>query len=210
MKTTARPIPMNARGFTLVELMVALAIAAFLILGIMTISDVSSRSYRAQERVSDAQQGLRVGMDNMVRRIRMAGYDPHAESSGPIAVNGIQTASDTKIQIMADYNADGAISPTDFEEITYEYNAANGQLTQLLYETTATTSPKPTPQVLVNNVTDLKFTYLNDAGKAPATLSDIRMVMILMTVADRDNRQSGSTFKRTLTTRVNCRNLRLY
>jgi type IV pilus assembly protein PilW len=206
MKKTTMSISMDARGFTLVELMVALAIAAFLILGIMTISDVSSRNYRAQERVSDAQQGLRVGMDNMVRRIRMAGYDPHAESSGAIAVNGIQTASTTKIQIMADYNADGVINTTDWEEITYQYNAATEQLTQLLYESAGLGN---SPDVLVDHVTSLTFTYLNDAGKAPATLSDICTVVIQMKVADRD-RESGSTFERTLTTRVNCRNLRLY
>jgi prepilin-type N-terminal cleavage/methylation domain-containing protein len=206
MKTRSMRFSPNERGFTLVELMVALAIAAFFIAGTMTIVDLSTKSYRAQERVSDAQQGLRAGMDTMVHRIRMAGYDPLAESSGAIAVNGIQTAMTTKIQVMADYNADGAINAADFEEITYQYNSATQQVTQLLYESAGIAGN--TPQVLVENVSGLTFTYLDDEGNSTATLSKIVTVVVQMTVSDR-NRETGETFQRTLTTRINCRNLRL-
>ena len=64
------------RGFTLVELMVALVMATIFILATMTIAEISTQSYRAQERVSDAQQGVRGMLDPTV--LNQSGAAPGA------------------------------------------------------------------------------------------------------------------------------------
>jgi prepilin-type N-terminal cleavage/methylation domain-containing protein len=62
------------RGFTLVELLVALFISV--VIGVATIGFMtySQKSHAVQEQVVDAQQNVRVATDQMVRDIRMAGY----------------------------------------------------------------------------------------------------------------------------------------
>ncbi len=65
----------NNRGFTLVELMIAVAIAA-IVLGALGTAYVSQRrSATAQEQVTEMQQNIRAGLDIMMRDIRMAGFN---------------------------------------------------------------------------------------------------------------------------------------
>jgi prepilin-type N-terminal cleavage/methylation domain-containing protein len=60
-------------GFTLVEMLVALAVTALLLIGVLFTFDLNSRVARAQSNLSDLQQSLRVAQDDMVRLVRMAG-----------------------------------------------------------------------------------------------------------------------------------------
>ncbi|MGD9369212.1 MAG: prepilin-type N-terminal cleavage/methylation domain-containing protein [Desulfobacteraceae bacterium] len=189
----------NSSGFTLVELMVALATATIFILATLTISDMSMQTYRAQERVSDAQQGVRAALNLMVRDIRMAGYDPMALSNGPTAGIGILAATDTKLQFSADLNAD-QVDSGGTENLTYFYDAANKRLRQK-------EGGKAYPQTFIENVSALKFSYLDAGGEPAAGLDDIVTVVVTLTVEDRYHKDV--TFQRTLTTRINCRNLKM-
>ena len=191
--------PDHCKAFNLVELMVALAMATIFILATMTIADVSTQSYRAQERVSDAQQGLRSALDLMVRDIRMAGYDPMALTNGSTTGIGILAATETTLQFSADLNADGADSGGR-ENMTYFYDAPTRRLRQK-------EGGAALPQTFIENVSELKFIYLNANGGLPTGLDDIAMVIVTLSVEDRD--QKGGVFKRTLSTRINCRNLRI-
>ncbi len=186
-------------GFTLIELLVALALAAIFLLATMGIANISIRSYGDQERVSDAQQSVRAALDLMVRDIRMAGYDPMAMSHGPTTGIGILTATETKLQFSADLNAD-QVDSGGTENLTYFYEAETKRLRQK-------EGPKAYPQTFIENVSDLKFSYLDANGGPPAGLGDIAVVVVALTVQNRY--QKGGTFERTLTTRINCRNLRM-
>jgi prepilin-type N-terminal cleavage/methylation domain-containing protein len=64
----------NERGFTLIELMIALAIAGILLVSIYNLYISQSTTYTVQEQVSDMQQNARVAMDIVSRHIRMAGF----------------------------------------------------------------------------------------------------------------------------------------
>ena len=196
-KKTVHPLA-NDQAFTLVELMVALAMATFFIMITMTLADVSTQSYRAQERVSNAQQSVRAALDMMVRDIRMAGYDPMSQSFGPTAGIGILTATATDFQYTADLNAD-QIDNGGRENIRYFYDAAMRRLRQQEGGATA--------QTFIENVSALNFTYLDVDGNPAATNDSIAMIVVTLSVQDRN--QQGGTFQRTLTTRINCRNLRL-
>ncbi|MEW6615755.1 MAG: prepilin-type N-terminal cleavage/methylation domain-containing protein [Thermodesulfobacteriota bacterium] len=60
-------------GFTLIEIMIALAIAGILLVSIYNLYISQSTTYTVQEQVSDMQQNARVAMDIVSRHIRMAG-----------------------------------------------------------------------------------------------------------------------------------------
>lgn len=187
----------NSRGFTLVELMVAMVMAAIVIFATMTLSEMAAQSYEAQERVSTAQQGVRAAMDIMVRDIRMAGFDPMAQSNGSLAGAGFTTATATTLQFGADLDASGAIDATD-EQIQYDF--VGGQLQRDRW-------PFGTPQVIINNVQNMTFAYQDEDGNATAVLDEIAMVVVNMTIRATDS--TGNNYDRALSTRINCRNLRM-
>lgn len=60
-------------GFTLVELLVSLAVTAVLILGVLATFDFSARMNRVQMHVADMQQSLRIAQNEVVRFSRMTG-----------------------------------------------------------------------------------------------------------------------------------------
>jgi prepilin-type N-terminal cleavage/methylation domain-containing protein len=206
---------LSGHGFTLAEVLVATAIMGVVVGAIYGVFASSDRSYRTQDRVVDAQQSVRVGIHFMAEDIRMAGFDPGLKARGPAIDShpldsdgaGIKEATHSKIRFTADIDMNGIIDdPKKQERITYEYDSANKRLRRCIYEGTGSQSWQP----LIDNVSALSFTYLdangNDLGD-PADLSKIRTVEISMTVQEKDARQHPIT--RTLTTRVNCRNLGL-
>ena len=68
------PTSRHARGFTLVEIMVALAIGTVIMLGVTTVFMSVLRSYTVQNGVSDTNDTGRYAMQYLARHIRMAGY----------------------------------------------------------------------------------------------------------------------------------------
>lgn len=62
------------QGVTLIELMIVLVIAAFLVAGIYSLFITQHRSYTVQDQVAGVQQDARVALDIMARDIRMAGF----------------------------------------------------------------------------------------------------------------------------------------
>ncbi len=64
----------NESGFTLIELIVAGAIAMFVVAGIIATMTMSQRNYFVQDRVAETQQGSRIALDLVARDARMAGH----------------------------------------------------------------------------------------------------------------------------------------
>ncbi len=61
------------KGFTLIELMVALAVTVVVVLGILLLFDFNNKLTRVQTNVADMQQSERIAQYDMVRLARMAG-----------------------------------------------------------------------------------------------------------------------------------------
>ena len=66
----------HQKGFSLVELMVALTLGLLLIAGLGQVFVGSKQAFRAQEGVSDVQENGRFAIDILGRQIRLAGYRP--------------------------------------------------------------------------------------------------------------------------------------
>jgi len=60
-------------GYSLLEMIVALALSIAILLGVLALFDVNNRIARGQVNVADMQQSLRIAQADMVRKVRMAG-----------------------------------------------------------------------------------------------------------------------------------------
>lgn len=72
-----------AEGFTLLELMVALAVGTIAIATAYTLGAASSEQFRSQQRISNVQTALRNAMSQIKRDVERAGYHATANSALP-------------------------------------------------------------------------------------------------------------------------------
>ena len=187
---------LDKKGFSLIEIMVAIAIMSILSIAMMKTYTGFTRVYTTQEVAAGAQQDLRAALNIMTQDIRMAGFDPTDSDNF-----GVEVATATNIRITSDTDIDGVVDQSNFERITYNLNAGTNQLQQILYQGTASESTQP----VVDNVTNLTFTYLDEDNNITAIPADIRTVIISMTIQELAGR--GGLVTRSLSTRVQCRNL---
>ena len=187
----------QSAGFTLVEVMVSIAILSILFGTIYRTFDVFTRSYAKENVKAGVQQKTRIGIDLMARDIRLAGLDPLGLANA--GFNAANTNS-TSIQFTADLNYDGDLDDP-FEDIRYFLNG--NQLQQ-----TADLGTGPVTDTLLDNVIGLTFTYLNETDTPlaePVATAEIRTVLISLTL----QREAGrdEPISRTYTSRIRCRNL---
>jgi len=67
--------PINRKGITLIELLVALVIAGIVIAGIYRLFITQTRAYTVQDQVAEVQQNARSAMEILLRDLRLAGCD---------------------------------------------------------------------------------------------------------------------------------------
>ena len=188
---------LRSAGFTLVEVLMCIAILSILFGTIYRTFDTFNRSYTSENVKAGVQQKSRLGIDLMARDIRLAGLDPLGTSAA--GFNPASTNS-TSIQFSADLNYDGDLDDP-FEDIIY---ALNGNLLQQ----TSDLGSGPLTATLLDNVSALSFTYLDQADNLlpePVAVDQIRTVLISLTLQRPAGRKG--TVSRTYTTRVRCRNL---
>ena len=222
------PHPNKIRGFTLVELLVAMAISSIVLASVAAAYRTQIRTHATQQMVVDMQQNIRGAMYIMQREIRMAGHDPTGLSGASILV-----ADDAVLQFQSDDNEDGDCDDS-MEDIRYAMTA-DGALGRQV--SGGLLDP------LAENIDAINFVYLDGANPpnvlatpVPASnRSDIRSVQITIVARSgqnlpgliyqaTDNRiyrnQQGTiildmsaapdTFRRQLlTSEVRCRNLGL-
>jgi type IV pilus assembly protein PilW len=117
-----KPLKLNW-GFTLVELMIAMAIFGIASAALYASYQAQQNSYHTQEQVSDMQQNLRTALFFLNRDIRMAGYDPSEKADA--ANNTNNRARRAEFRFARDINGDGIIQ--DEEYVRYALtNDVNG------------------------------------------------------------------------------------
>lgn len=170
--------PKNECGFTLVELMVAVAISSIVLISLVQLFQSTNKMYTVQDKIATMQQDIRAALNMISRDIRMAGLN-RAEAS----CSGFNsTSNSTLLYVKSDFDLDGYCNQTRFNESRcYQYNK-NGE--KSLWSGSSTGDL----QRLVGNadkedlvVDSVNIEYKNDDGNPvdPATNSEsVRLVEI--------------------------------
>ena len=114
-------------GYTIVELLVAIAISGIFMGAIYSAYTSQQRATLGQEQVSAMQRNLRSAMYFIEKEIRMAGCDPTGRAkidvAGSLVSPGIIQANANLMEFAADTDGDGTIAPD--ERITYSLPGAD-------------------------------------------------------------------------------------
>lgn len=192
-------------GFTLIELMVAMAIASIVMAAMVSAYQIQVRSKNTQEALTDMNQTARAAAAIMTQEIRSAGCDPTGGANA-----GIITAESGELIFSADIDDDGGSGQSDGDlcdgnEVIRFYlsndgdgdgindNVASGVECNLQRETGAGNDPGApcggagtNAQPLVRNMDALNFVYLDEDGDpiaAPvADTNDIRSIQLTLVV----------------------------
>lgn len=179
----------GSAGFTLVEMMIAIAVFGILMIGVYAVFRAQVKTHYTQQQVIEMQGSLRAVMDLMEHEIKMAGFDP--ENSGEFGV--LQASSyafeftyDEDEDGVADEDGDGDLDADDGNGyVKYELSNdidLNGQndggVCNLLRN----------GSIVALNVDALNFVYLTADGSEydpadpvdPDDLDDIRSVQVTL------------------------------
>ncbi len=194
-------------GFTLVELLVAIAMFAMIMMGIFYLWSGDQMAYLQGSAAADTQQDARAAMEQLARDIRLAGYDPcRYVSQNPAPPNPPGTNCSNPGPPGAGVpNTRSAFAPVRagiFQIVTALPTAtsirirmdrdADGGTAGLDEDITFTydgggqrlfrnRNDGSGDQELARNITSFQLEYFNAAGVAPANALDIRLVRITLT-----------------------------
>jgi len=131
-------------GFTLVEMVISIAVGMVIITAIYAAVNMGQRSTVNVERKVAAHQDARAALELMSLEIQMASFNPTYASgvwvapgdctpgSGNQNYGGIQVATEFSLTVESDVNENGVIGGTDNpnEVITYTYDSTNQYITR--------------------------------------------------------------------------------
>lgn len=222
---------LGSDGFSLAEVLIAATVGTIVIVGLYLLYDVNQATFIRGEQQTDLQQNARIGMDRIVREVRLAGSDPQAPPVIPApCATAIQTANATSISVIADIDSDGTT-----EKVEYSYDPAcapdcvsdppkirRQEWTSLSSLTNCTTNwtGSAGAQPLAERVTTLNFAYYDGnnvclGGGPPcgapgnpnpvANLGGIRRISVTITTTDTQTGRVPQPF--TLRAEIRPRNL---
>ncbi len=153
----------SSRGFTLVEIMISIAISMIVALAIYSVYSTFYRQTATQDLMLEAQQNARVGINLMERELINAGYNA--------GTNVITVATPTSVT----FAYSEPTGTTDLLRVTYNYDAGAKNLTR--QQTNVTTGAVGATEVLVPNVASLTIAYYNENGVSiPAPINPAALV----------------------------------
>jgi prepilin-type N-terminal cleavage/methylation domain-containing protein len=181
----------SAAGFTLVELLIVIAILSIVMGVAVTSFDNISRFFTRENVRSETQKKTRFGLETMIQDIMLAGLNPRGVSG-----SGVQMATGTSIRVASDLNFDGDFN-SPFETVTYALAGTNLQQTNHLGTET-----------LVENVSSFRLAYFNAGGTElaePINIADVRSVGLNIAITKPAGRAKSVT--RAYSVHIRCRNL---
>ncbi len=169
------------QGISLVELMIVTALLGLVMAGMYNMFVHQQKSYTIQDHVSAMQQNARVGLEYLVKDIRMAGYMPESipfdpddppvpaplKSTPPVADVAGQTFTDGHSESIEEATAHSITFLADIDNDarteTVRYALTGTNLTMEVWEwnaLTATWSNSSGAQTIAEDIENLDFTYV--------------------------------------------------
>jgi prepilin-type N-terminal cleavage/methylation domain-containing protein len=222
-------------GLTMIEVMVSLMIFLVVLLAVYQLFDTSHATYLSGTRRQDVQQQARLALDEIARKVRMAGYvsenydgNTANDLADPLRIH-IGTGNFLAVFGNLDDTPAGA-APESGIFVFCQTAFVNGRSTLIVKKSTDTTvAPSYTcdnGELLADNVTDLRFAYTDENGNQIAAPLDgqavaaapnlglganrvqreaVRAILIRLTITESVPRQAPQVY--TLTSTVRLRNL---
>ncbi|MEJ2166664.1 MAG: type II secretion system protein [Desulfobacterales bacterium] len=197
------------KGFTAVELLISLAILSITLTSVYGLYMSFIRVQTKEGAKIKVQQNVRSSLDMMVRDIRTTGLDP--ELTGAFGI--VPPLDSQRLKFTADRDMDGlldepneadGIDDSDLEYMEYAYDGSDS-VEMILRKSDGTEEMRA---MLVNDVTDLTFSYFDADDAATSIAEDVRTIEIRMTIR-RPAGRAGEV-SRTLIKRLKCRNLEFH
>jgi|WetSurMetagenome_2_1015567.scaffolds.fasta_scaffold00121_32 prepilin-type N-terminal cleavage/methylation domain-containing protein len=222
----------NSRGFTLLELLIAMAVSSIIMAAVVMLSVGGQRAASGIEQKVYVQQDVRAALDLMASEISMASYNPNlikstlvwraADCITPGVVNsqgvyinrGIPQADASNLTVEMDLtktaaNPYGNDSVLDANEIiTYSY--AGNQITRNVSCSGAQPFIGDANVQVINDAATPVFRYFNGNNQETANLPDIRRITITLVVRSIAKDLSGQARTAAYSTSVMVRNHAIY
>jgi len=206
----------NNLGFTLVELLIAMAITTVVATGVFSVYKSQSNTNRAQKQVLEMQQNSRMALYMMTNEIRRAGYDNDGSNGAGITSGGDGSVGDPlTFTLVADddgKNNDGDAvvdEPGELKTIAFALYDGYGDGDTDIGRAVGAGAPQP----LAENIASLEFLYFDEDGAqitptTPAGFSNIKYIQITIEATTDSNATSSfNVNNRILETTVQCRNI---
>jgi type IV pilus assembly protein PilW len=208
------------RGFTLVEIMVALAIASIVVGAMYSTYALQRRTHAVQQATSEMQQNVRAALVMLVGDLNMAGYDPTGAGGFGFKASTIFQRADgalsaavktdaSNLAFTSDLNENGLLDRdtvningdtkgmSEMEQVAYRFNAAENTLQRY----SSMNGNNQQWQIVAENIEAIGFNFLNEDGIAITPLSatnvdDIRTVQIAVLARSEgiDRNQNAATY----------------
>lgn len=198
----------KSKGFTLIEILIALAIMSIVTTAIYQLYISQYKTWVSQDITVEMQQSARFAMDTMTREMQLIGYDV------PSAFDAIEIAGEKEFKfrskdesIECDPTVAGDCNKR-IREITFKYDVDNKTLKMIVGTWNGTTFNAPTTATLAESITGMTFEYYNVDGDETTVKDDIRRVRISFTAETlREDPITKSKKSMTLVTEIRPRNL---
>ncbi len=171
----------NPDGFTLVELLVAMAIGLIVLAAVVTSFISQNTANIAQESVVETQQNARAIMDTLTRDIRSIGYNPTNKLVVGLTTTGITGGIASTLTFTRD-DGDGALETVEYSLYDAYANSSppanDGKVDDLACQTWDDGGNTAGQQPVAENINHLEFRYLDSNGDPTSDVSKVRSIQV--------------------------------
>ena len=132
------------QGFSLIEILISMVIMFLVLAMAAQFLQSFQRSYSIEQEVTNMEQGLRMGMEFLVREVREAGNNPQKLTMIPVTVDPNQDGVNNDIRLRRDINPPddwtGTVSDP-YEDITLSYDSTKRAIMMTDHVTGAASQP---------------------------------------------------------------------